>query len=281
MPRAAAPDEPSPPVDDDDDRPVGRVLSRREVLALFGAAAGATAIAACNPGSLVGGTSSGSAAPSASASAAAAASSAAASNAASGGVPACIVRPALTEGPYFVDEMLQRSDIRSDPATGAMSEGKQLDITFAVSRISGTDCVPLEGALVDVWQCDAVGVYSDVAAAQGQKFLRGYQLTDSTGTAKITTIYPGWYPGRTVHIHFKIRTSPDADRAHEFTSQLFFDDGLSDEVFKNAPYSTKGSRGTRNDSDGIFQQSGGQLTLAPTPSGDGYAATFEIGVQVG
>jgi protocatechuate 3,4-dioxygenase beta subunit len=273
MRRPAAPAEPAPPLDeDDDDRPIGRVLSRREVLALLGAAAGATALAACNPLGSSSGTSV--------ASASAASTTAVGSTTASGGMPACIVRPALTEGPYFVDEMLQRTDIRSDPTTATISEGKQLDITFAVSRISGTDCVPLEGALVDVWQCDAVGVYSDVQGAVGKKFLRGYQLTDSTGHAKITTIYPGWYHGRTVHIHFKIRTSPQADQAHEFTSQLFFDDALSDEVFKNAPYNSKGSRGTRNEGDGIYQQSGGQLTLAPTPSGDGYAATLEIGVQL-
>jgi protocatechuate 3,4-dioxygenase beta subunit len=266
------------PSGDDDDRPVGRVLTRREVLALLGATAGATALAACAPGSP------GGEAASESASAAAARPSAAAASASAGGsagsVPSCVVRPALTEGPFFVDEMLQRTDIRADPGTGRLSEGAQLDLTFLVSRISGSDCVPLEGALVDVWQCDALGVYSDVQGAQGTKFLRGYQLTDSTGMARITTIYPGWYQGRTVHIHFKIRTQPQADRAHEFTSQLFFDDALSDEVFKSAPYSGRGSRTTRNDQDGIYQQSSGQLTLTPSRSGSTYAATFEVGVQL-
>jgi protocatechuate 3,4-dioxygenase beta subunit len=176
--------------------------------------------------------------------------------------------------------MLHRTDIRSDPATGQVSDGAQLDLTFVVSRVSGTGCVPLEGALVDVWQCDAQGVYSDVQSAQGEKFLRGYQLTDSTGTARITTIYPGWYPGRAVHIHFKIRTEPQADEAHEFTSQLFFDDALSDEVFKSAPYSERGTRTTRNDADGIYQQSNAQLTLAPARNGSAYAATFDVGVQL-
>jgi protocatechuate 3,4-dioxygenase beta subunit len=275
MPGPAAP---APRFDeDDDDRPIGRVLTRREILALFGMATGAAALAACNPAALASATAASSATPGARASASGAA---VAASGASRGLPSCIVRPALTEGPYFVDDMLQRTDIRPDPTTGALPEGRQLDITFAVSRISGTDCVPLEGALVDVWQCDGLGAYSDVGAAQGQKFLRGYQLTDSTGIASITTIYPGWYQGRTVHIHFKIRTSPQADQAHEFTSQLFFDDALSDEVYKNAPYNRRGSRTTHNADDGIYQQSGGQLTLAPTVTGDGYAATFEIGVQL-
>src|SRR5882762_7403548 len=103
---------PTPTILDDDDRPIGRVLTRREVLALFGAAAGASVLAACSPGSLVGASASPSAAPAPAASAAATAAAAASASAV---VPSCVVRPALTEGPYFVDEMLQRSDITSDP----------------------------------------------------------------------------------------------------------------------------------------------------------------------
>jgi len=260
---------PLPTILDDDDRPIGRVLTRREVLALFGAAAGASVLAACSPGSLVGATAS----PSAAATAAAAASGSTA-------VPNCVVRPALTEGPYFVDEMLQRSDITSDPSDGSVRPGVPLALSFTVSHVQGSACTPLVGALVDVWHCDATGVYSDVAGSQGTKFLRGYQLTDANGAAKFATIYPGWYQGRAVHIHFKIRTAPKADSAHEFTSQLFFDDALSDSVFTKQPYSSKGQRSTRNANDSIFGASGGQLTLAPTPSGDGYAATFDIGVQI-
>jgi protocatechuate 3,4-dioxygenase beta subunit len=260
---------------DDDDKPIGRVLTRREVLALFGAAAGAGVLAACSPGSLVGGT----AGPSSAAATPAGASAVAASG--STALPACVVRPALTEGPFFVDEMLQRSDIRSDPGDGSVRPGVPLALTFMVSHVQGASCTPLVGALVDVWHCDASGVYSDVAGAEGKKFLRGYQLTDANGAAKFATIYPGWYQGRAVHIHFKIRTAANADSAHEFTSQLFFDDSLSDAVFAKAPYNAKGQPTTRNADDGIFGDSGGQLTLAATPSGDGYAATFEIGVQIG
>jgi protocatechuate 3,4-dioxygenase beta subunit len=268
----------TPTILDDDDRPIGRVLTRREVLALFGAAAGAGVLAACSPGSLVGGSASPAATSAASAASASGASAAVGS--ASAGIPSCVVRPALTEGPYFVDEMLQRSDITSDPSDGSVRPGIPLGLTFVVSSVQGTACTPLVGALVDVWHCDAAGVYSDVAGSQGTKFLRGYQLTDANGAARFATIYPGWYQGRAVHIHFKIRTSPQADSAHEFTSQLFFDDGLSDAVFTKEPYSARGQRTTRNASDGIFGASGGQLTLAPTPSGDGYAATFDIGVQI-
>jgi len=100
--------------------------------------------------------------------------------------------------------------------------------------------------------------------------------------ARFTTVYPGWYQDRTVHIHFKIRSDPAAGRGLEFTSQLFFDDAVSDQVFALAPYSQKGTRTLRNDGDGIFQQGGSHLTLAL--SGDaasGYATPFDIGLQVG
>lgn len=258
---------------DDDDRPVGRVLSRREVLALLG---GSAVIAACTPGSLA--TPSPSVAPTGGAAATAGAAATPAGTvpaaATTGALPSCIVRPALTEGPYFVDERLDRTDIRSDPTTGAVSAGVPLALTFAVSRVSGSACSGLAGAVVDLWQCDALGVYSDVGGAgAGRKFLRGFQRTDAAGQARFTTVYPGWYPGRTVHLHFKIRSG-----TQEFTSQLFFDDPLSDTVFTQAPYAQRGARTTRNANDGIYGQSGRQLTLQCAPAGAGYAATFDIGL---
>jgi protocatechuate 3,4-dioxygenase beta subunit len=271
----------------DDDRPIGRVLTRREVLALLGAVAGSAALAACAPGAVT------SASPGAGASSSAGATastgaSATPSAGASGGtaLPSCIVRPELTEGPYFVDERLERSDIRSDPSDGSVREGLLLELAFAVSRLDGTACTALEGALVDVWHCDADGVYSDVSDpgfdTTGQKWLRGYQVTDAEGRASFTTIYPGWYQGRTVHIHFKIRTEAGADAGLEFTSQLFFDDAVSDEVFVTGAYAEKGpDRAVRNEQDGIYGQAGDQLTLSLTGDPEsGYTALFEIGLQV-
>jgi protocatechuate 3,4-dioxygenase beta subunit len=250
----------------DDDAPIGRVLTRREALALFGVTAGSAFLAACVPSVL---SSAGGATPSPGTSATAT-------------LPSCVVRPELTEGPYFVDEKLNRSDIRPDPASGAVSAGVPLALVFAVSRVRGSSCEPFPKVLVDVWHCNALGVYSDVndpsGSTVGQKFLRGYQVTDATGTAAFTTIYPGWYSGRAVHIHFKIRTEPDAASGLEFTSQLFFDDQLSDRVYARDPYASKGSHDTPNAADGIYQQSSGQTLLTVTPRGDGYAARFEIGV---
>jgi protocatechuate 3,4-dioxygenase beta subunit len=198
--------------------------------------------------------------------------------------PACVARPAQTEGPYFVDERLNRSDIRSDPKDGVIKPGIPLALALGVSRIEAGKCVPLRGAQVDIWHCDADGIYSDVTDPHfktlGQRFFRGYQLTDAAGVARFATIYPGWYPGRTVHIHFKIRTEPTAPKGYAFTSQLYFDDGFTDRVFAKAPYATRGPRTTRNEADEIYPDGGPQLMLAPTATRDGYAATFAIGLKM-
>ena len=265
---------------DDDDRPIGRILSRREVLSLLG---GTALIAACAPAAL-------SAPPGTAAAAAgtpAAATAAQTSVAIGSGVvvlPSCVVRPALTEGPYFVDEKLNRSDIRSDPSTNALKPGVPLGLTFFVSKVSGTSCLPLASAIVDLWHCDALGVYSDATdptfgSTKGTKFLRGYQVTDANGRAAFTTIWPGWYQGRAVHVHFKIRATAANGQVSDFSSQLFFDEALNDQIFALSPYAQKGVSGRlRNTGDGIFQQSGGKLTIAPTKSGDGYVTTFDIGL---
>lgn len=198
--------------------------------------------------------------------------------------PSCVVRPQQTEGPYFVDERLNRSDIRSDPSDGHITPGTMLTLTVLVSHLGAGDCRPLEGAQVDIWHCDALGIYSDVKDPSfktlGLKFLRGYQITDAKGEARFVTIYPGWYEGRTVHIHVKIRTEPQAKRGYEFTSQMYFDDGLTDRVHADQPYAAKGRRNARNQDDRIFRRGGDQLMLAPTATADGYAATFAIGLQL-
>jgi protocatechuate 3,4-dioxygenase beta subunit len=228
-----------------DDITVGRVLDRREVLvALLGLSGGllATGRAFAQPGA----------------------------------VPRCVVRPQQTEGPYFVDEKLDRSDIRADPASGEVKPGAALALAFTVSRFAPGSCAPLAGARVDVWHCDAVGVYSDVrdpgGSTEGRKFLRGYQATDAAGVARFTTIYPGAYTGRAVHIHFKIRTA----QGQAFTSQIYFDDAVTDRVHALPPYAGRGQRRLRNDADGLYRSGGRQLTVTPSPSGQGYAATFDV-----
>jgi protocatechuate 3,4-dioxygenase beta subunit len=199
--------------------------------------------------------------------------------------PACVVTPTETEGPYFVDERLNRSDITIDPTGGVARPGVPLALTFTIARVGSGGCTALSDAQVDVWHCDAGGVYSDIAAnnSAGKKFLRGYQMTDSSGVAKFATIYPGWYQGRAVHVHFKIRTFGGSSKTFEFTSQIFFDDTVTDAVFKVAPYSARGTRDTRNQNDMVYtsnNNSGAKLLAALTPTSAGYAAAFAVGVNL-
>ena len=208
-----------------------------------------------------------------------------ASSAAAASFPACVARPEQTEGPYFVDEKLHRSDIRVEPTDKSIKPGAPLRLEFHVSRIAGSSCVPLAGAIADVWHCDALGAYSDVRDrsfdTRGKKFLRGYQTTDAKGIARFLTIYPGWYEGRAVHIHFKIRTEDAARRGLEFTSQLYFDESITDQIYNSVPYNSKGRRTTTNDSDFIFRRGGKQLIPMLTKDAQGYTAKFDIGLQIG
>jgi protocatechuate 3,4-dioxygenase beta subunit len=189
----------------------------------------------------------------------------------------------VTEGPYFVDERLNRSDIRSDPTTGAIKAGVPLTLNVRLSQISSSgSCSALAGALVDMWHCDALGLYSDIGqqSTVGQKFLRGYQVSDASGALQFTTIYPGWYMGRAVHIHFKVRTNPGGTGGLELTSQMFFDESLTDVVHAQAPYNAKGRRDTTNTADGIYRGGGAQLLFPLTASGSGYSGTFNASMRV-
>jgi protocatechuate 3,4-dioxygenase beta subunit len=244
---------------DFDDLPIGRVLTRRESLALLG-----------STGTLLilGG-------------------STASAGISRGGRPRypCVVRPASTQGPYYVDEKLKRSDIRSDPTDGRVKQGALMALTFNVSSIAKGACTPLKGAVVDVWHCDADGVYSDAVDPSfntvGKKFLRGYQLTDGSGVARFTTIYPGWYPTRAVHIHYKIRSPESVRSPYEFTGQMYFEEGMSDRVYAKPPYAGRGKRTVSNITDRLYNQDGGrQSMLAVTPARDGYRGTFDVALDV-
>ncbi len=242
-----------------DDQPVGRLLSRREALALFGASAVSLA-------------------PSAGATTSAADPVLA--------VVDCIAQPEQTEGPFFVDEALERADIRFDPSTRKVSAGASLALQFVLSRVTADGaCAVLRGAKVDIWQCDALGLYSDVQDrrndTRGQQFLRGYQVSDTDGIVRFTTIYPGWYAGRAVHIHFKVRTPGDNGRTDEFTSQLYFQDELTDRVHAGEPYAAKKGQRLLNARDMIFREGGTQLLLPVVEGGGGYSATYRIAMRPG
>ena len=251
---------------DNDDVLIGRLLGRREAMRLLGA--GASAALGAGGAAALGGWR-----------------LAAAEQAAPPSTPACVVRPELTEGPYFIDGTLARSDVRANTSTGAVRQGVPLALSFGVSQLAAGRCAPLAGALVHVWQCDAVGIYpgvSDPGTRGGDatdNALRGIQTTDGGGRVNFTTIYPGWYRGRAVHIHFKIRTQ-GAGGAYEYTSQLFFPETLNDEIHARQPYAANGRRDTLNERDGIYRQAGNQLLLQPSRTASGLAAGIDVALDL-
>jgi protocatechuate 3,4-dioxygenase beta subunit len=274
---------------DNDDRQIGRILKRREVLALMGGL-GVAAVIGCESDGDGGATateaattttttSSEATATTTTSDAGSAATATATEATGTVAVPACVVIPERTEGPYFVDGQIERSDLVED------REGVPLNLSVSILEVSGDTCAPLAGAMVDVWHCDALGVYSGVTDAgfdtTGEQFLRGYQLTDASGVASFASIYPGWYSGRTVHIHFKVRTKGADGAAYDFTSQWFFDERISDAVFATDPYASEGQRDTTNASDNIFADDGEILTLSLTGDpASGYDASFAIGLDL-
>lgn len=198
--------------------------------------------------------------------------------------------PTVTEGPYWVDEKLFRSDIRTDPSTGVARAGVPLTLTINVQNLSGSTCTALAGAYVDIWHCDAKGIYSDESTYNpgggtgsvntlGQKFLRGYQITDADGKVTFTTIYPGWYQGRTIHIHFRVRTYSGTTVLSNFVSQIFFDEAINNVVLSESNYSRSTARDTTNAADGIYNVANNTRMLA-TASGSvsaGYTASITVG----
>lgn len=174
-----------------------------------------------------------------------------------------VLTPEETEGPYWVDEQLNRSDLATDPTDNSIQAGLPLVLAVAVSQYANGAITPLKDAHVDLWHCNAYGAYSDEAAynpgggtgtivTTGRKFLRGYQVTDAHGNVRFTSIYPGWYAGRTPHIHARVRLYSGSTAAENFTTQFFFDESITDIVYQMAPYNTRPSRDTLNTTDSIY-----------------------------
>lgn len=246
---------------DNDDQTVGRILTRRDALKLLGLG-GAAFLAACTTQQ---GTGTGSTQPASALD--------------------CVVRPELTIGPYFVDNQLNRSDIRLEPSDNSVSPGLPLRLVVNVLSVASNACTPIQGARVDLWHCDSQGVYSGVSGpgfdTTGKKFLRGYQLTDAQGRSQFQTIYPGWYQGRAVHIHFTIRTKGANGQDYQFTSQFFFDDNLTDQVHALQPYAQRGQRDTRNAADSIYNGGGSQLLLdLQGDKSSGFTGAMNIGLDL-
>ena len=148
----------------------------------------------------------------------------------------CTQTAEQTEGPFYFDVDRVRSDIRED------REGATLRLGVRVR--DAAECEPIANAVVDIWHCDAEGSYSE----PGETYLRGAQVTNADGIVEFTTVYPGWYPGRTVHIHAKVHL----DRQTVLTTQFYFDDTVSAHVFVDDPYPGESNRDGFNETDGLY-----------------------------
>jgi protocatechuate 3,4-dioxygenase beta subunit len=187
------------------------------------------------------------------------------------GLVSCVLAPEMTEGPYYLEGDLVRRNI---------TEGRPgVPLALRLTVVDVSTCKPIRGAAVDVWHCDAEGLYSGVSSqdTENETFLRGIQRTDRTGLAVFKTIYPGWYPGRTVHIHLMV--SLGGNTVH--TGQLFFPDTLTDAVYRRAPYNERPNRSPRNASDSIFRNGGRRSLLKLVKSGSGYVGRIPMGVSRG
>ncbi len=190
-------------------------------------------------------------------------------------VPAsCVLTPQQIEGPFFIDTGLLRRDI---------TEGKPgVPLTVRLQLVDvDTGCEPIRDALIEVWHSDGEGVYSgfevgdgNVADAPGETFLRGYQMTDRSGRIAIETIYPGWYPVRTIHIHVMALI----DGVEQVTTQLYFDQDVNDRVTGEAPYDTRGPQQIRNEEDFASGGAIGDLLFDLEARGRGYVASYVIGI---
>jgi protocatechuate 3,4-dioxygenase beta subunit len=185
------------------------------------------------------------------------------------GLVRCVLSPEMTEGPFFLDGDKLRRDVRE----GRPGVPLQLELTV----LDVSSCKPIKGAAVDIWHCDAGGAYSGFAqeGTEGRTFMRGIQRTGKGGLARFTTIYPGWYEGRTVHVH--VRVYLGGEIAH--TGQLFFPDALTDAVYRRAPYRRRPGRTTRNATDSIFRNGGSRSMLRLAKRGNGYVGRITMGVS--
>jgi protocatechuate 3,4-dioxygenase beta subunit len=184
------------------------------------------------------------------------------------GAITCVLTPELTEGPYYIaGEKVRRNITEGRPGT---------PLTVGLAVVDASSCKPIRGASVDIWHADAGGVYSGFGQGSGNRtFMRGIQRTDAKGIAAFQTVYPGWYQGRTVHIHVKVHIGGNV--VH--TGQLFFPDAMTDAVYRRSPYSKRPDRTTRNADDSIFVNGGSKSIVKVLGRGAGYAGAITMGVH--
>jgi protocatechuate 3,4-dioxygenase beta subunit len=188
--------------------------------------------------------------------------------AAAAAAPGCVLTPEQTEGPYYIDGALVRRTITERKA------GVPLALRLTV--VDADTCKPISAATVELWHADALGVYSGFGAgASSHTFLRGAQRSNASGLVVFDTIYPGWYRGRTPHIHVKVHVG--GETVH--TGQLYFRDATTQRVYQRAPYRAHGEPDTTNAADGIYGNGGSKSLLALHRRGSGYVGRLTMGVQ--
>ncbi|MEV8097140.1 intradiol ring-cleavage dioxygenase [Kitasatospora sp. NPDC085879] len=203
---------------------------------------------------------------------------------AAGPSASCVLTPEQTEGPYYLDLETVRKNI-TEGRTG-------VPLTLRVTVVDIATCYPLPNTAVDIWHCDALGVYSGYVAGGSTPdttFLRGVQLTDSTGVAEFTTIYPGWYVGRALHIHVKTHAGGTVSNGTyhgghvSHTGQLYFPETYNTKVAALTPYRSNRATRTLNARDGIYRNGGSSTLLAITQAssdlGKGVTGTVVLGVD--
>ncbi len=185
------------------------------------------------------------------------------------GAVTCVLTPEQTEGPYYIaGEKLRRNITEGRP-------GRPLLLRAFV--VDASTCKAVKNAAVDIWHADASGIYSGFGqGAASRTFMRGIQRTNAKGLALFRTVYPGWYQGRTVHIHVKVHLGGNV--VH--TGQLYFPDSVTDAVYRKSPYSNRPNRTTRNANDAIFRNGGSKSLVSVGKNSAGvYVATIVMGVH--
>jgi protocatechuate 3,4-dioxygenase beta subunit len=207
-----------------------------------------------------------------------------------GNEAACAPKQESTVGPYPNIDPLERRDVRANSkGTTTPKDGAALTLRIRVLDLDGA-CAPIAGASVDVWHCDATGLYAgyDAFGTAGQDFCRGYQRTDEQGVAEFLTIFPGSYSGRAIHIHFSVQSGqsklvPNAEGSNVpgvFVAQLYFERAVADAIFAATPIYQQGAAITPNEADGIYSGEGGAgLVARMEKSGTGYVGTIDVGLK--
>jgi protocatechuate 3,4-dioxygenase beta subunit len=217
------------------------------------------------------------------------------------GVPACTLTSEQEEGPYYIDDETLRRDI---------TEGRPgVPLMLAIRVVDAKNCAPLQDAALDIWHCDAAGVYSGFTAESpdggrgrgpggprsrqidATRFLRGVQISDDRGLVEFSTLYPGWYAGRAIHIHTKVHIAGGAAKKYSgghvaHTGQLFFPEDLTERIARVEPYVTR--KGvvyrTTQAEDGIFNSQHGaegmlKMERLGKADSDGFRATVTLAID--